>query len=205
MSPPTDLRTRLPRSFEETASRWHAEGVRCDSYTAYWTPEELARLFGLPRVLLDALVPAAVVSERGERPETCPPPGTPLYDRERVGAALAAAGKVRRLRRDAGRDKSKSESETAAAPERPAVVPRVVGLPPAPGPGSVRDLMDRKLARWRSTRGAAGNWSVADDAGRTVRDGLTYEAAKAYAQATLDAGGGRLSVCCPPRPLSLNA
>ena len=104
-APPAIHRPASPHPLEERADRWHAERrwaeadaewgrvAAVDPFGAagecvgggkvYWTAEELCRLFGLPRVLLDALAPV----DRDD--------AGPLYHPAPVAAALTEARRLR--------------------------------------------------------------------------------------------------------------
>ena len=70
-----------------------------DGPAAHWTAGELCKLFGLPRVLVDALAPAGIVPAQTGNLHPGVAPGDPLYDPVHVTAALRAAGHVRAARR----------------------------------------------------------------------------------------------------------
>ncbi|MFH5806043.1 hypothetical protein [Alienimonas sp. DA493] len=91
----------------QRAARWHAEQRAWDAAdaewgrvapqeygthrfndtAAFWTAAEVARLLGVPRVLLDALVPA---DQRG---------GEPVYDPSLIAAGLTEARRLRTIPR----------------------------------------------------------------------------------------------------------
>ncbi|MFH5805288.1 hypothetical protein [Alienimonas sp. DA493] len=99
--------TAVPHPFVQRAARWHAEQRAWDeadaawgrvvpqSYdksplngtTEFWTASELCRVLGVPRVLLDALIPAD--RQNGE----------PVYDPSLIAAGLTEARRLRAIPR----------------------------------------------------------------------------------------------------------
>ena len=108
-APPVRQAGAEVRAAEHTASvRLRPVGSELN----YWTAADLCKLFGLPRVLIDALAPVAALAGSPLSPGVSP--GDPLYDPCRVAEALKAAGHSRLARR-LERDPACAELEVAPA------------------------------------------------------------------------------------------